>query len=217
MKRISCGLLFLLTLVLTAAGANSVTLAWNPNTETNLAGYRLYWGTATRSYQFSNQVSAPATFVGTNWVQSSNTFNVVSNLDIGRKYYFAVTAFTSDGLESDYSEEVMFGGFKPGKPTTLRISGATNQTAAIWIENTSTSTTVQWSGDLQTWRSWAQVKTLDSSAPVGDAIFLSGISPDAARFWRAVADSAPATIAPASLPGGIRLTPLYPPLPSANP
>lgn len=213
MKRISSLLLLLLTVV-TLKAANSVTLAWNPNSETNLAGYRLYVGNASRNYP-------------TNYVAPTNVVNIggnpsctltVSNLDIGRKYYFAVTAFTSDGLESDYSDEVLFPGFKPGKPTTLRITSTTNQTAAIWINEPASSTTVQWSGDLQTWKGWAQVKTLDSSAPVGDAIFLSGFSPDTARFWRAVADATQVAPPPSSpLPAGLRLTPIYPPLPSANP
>lgn len=210
MKRISLTLLFLLTFVLSASAAQSVTLAWNANTETNLAGYRLYWGTGTRSYSTNLlQVLAPATTA------------TVTNLQVGYRYFFAVTAYTSDGLESDYSDEVSYRvpGTAPGspaRPSTLKLT-ATNQVAAIWIKDPPVSTTVQWSGDLQTWKGWAQVKTLDSSAPVGEGIFLTGVAPETARFWRAMADPEPATFAPGSLPGGLRLTPVYPPLPTAIP
>lgn len=79
-----------------AIAGQSVTLAWNANTETNLAGYRLYYGTATRSYSGIVPVSAPQTRA------------TVTNLQAGGTYYFAVTAYTRDGLESDYSDEVSY-------------------------------------------------------------------------------------------------------------
>src|SRR5689334_23370161 len=76
---------FLLGLdIFQVAGAQSVTLAWNANTETNLAGYRLYYGPAPRNYSGHVQVVAPVT-AGT-----------VTNLVSGRTYYFAVTAYTRD-------------------------------------------------------------------------------------------------------------------------
>lgn len=77
-------------------GGQSVTLAWNANSETNLAGYRLYWGPSTRNYTNRNVVLAPT------------TQNVVSNLAAGSTTFFAVTAYTDDGLESDYSDEVSY-------------------------------------------------------------------------------------------------------------
>lgn len=94
----------------------SVTLAWNANSETNLAGYRLYWGPSNRTYTASQTVAA------------TNTTATVTNLVIGERYFFAVTAFTVDGLESDFSDEVDFG-FKPAKPANLRIQ-VSLQTAA---------------------------------------------------------------------------------------
>lgn len=216
MKKLLNGLSLLLAMVGIAGAANSVTLAWNPNSETNLAGYRLYWGTATRVYSGTNTVGTTiiTNVVGTNVIRSVQ--NVVSNLVVGRRYYFAVTAFTEDGLESDYSNEVDYG-FRPGAPTMLRMTGSTNQTAAIWIDSVNIQTTVEWSPDMQSWKGWAQVKTLDASAPVKDAIFLTGVSPDTARFWRAVGDSTPVTLPTEPLPTGLRLSPRLPPLPSANP
>jgi len=72
--------------------AGDVTLQWDPNTETDLAGYKVYYGTASRSY------STPIAIA----LQSSYT---VTGLPAGT-YYFAVTAFNQDGLESAFSNEV---------------------------------------------------------------------------------------------------------------
>src|SRR4029434_8853291 len=65
-------------------GAQSVTLAWNPNSETNLAGYKLFYGTASRTY--SGFVS----------LGSATTTGTINNLQSGLTYYFAVTAYCTD-------------------------------------------------------------------------------------------------------------------------
>jgi hypothetical protein len=93
----SVGWFALFGLVLSAIftiSAGGVILQWDPNPEPNVAGYRVYYGLASRSYTSSNDVSAPLTGV------------TISNLERESKYFFAVTAFDTDGLESDYSDEV---------------------------------------------------------------------------------------------------------------
>lgn len=82
--------------ILPVFGETSVTLAWNPNAEENVIGYRLYWGTESRSYLFNLTVPAPQTQA------------TVTGLLPGVTYFFAVTAFTNEGLESDYSDEVSY-------------------------------------------------------------------------------------------------------------
>jgi hypothetical protein len=74
---------------------DSVTLAWDPNSEPDLAGYRLYYGTATRTYDRTVEVSG-------------DTRISVDDLEPGSTYYFAVTAHNTAGLESDYSNEVAY-------------------------------------------------------------------------------------------------------------
>jgi len=76
--------------------AASVTLAWDPSPEPMLSGYSLYWGTNSRAY---DQIQ----LVELNTVQASAT-----NLVAGTEYFFAVTARTWEGLESDYSTEVSY-------------------------------------------------------------------------------------------------------------
>lgn len=71
----------------------SFTLAWDPNQEPDLAGYKLYYGTSSGSYQQSVDVG--------NLTQYS-----LSGLQNGVTYYFAVTAYDTEGYESGYSNEV---------------------------------------------------------------------------------------------------------------
>jgi hypothetical protein len=75
------------------AFAGSATLHWQANTESDLAGYRVYYGTSSRSY-------GPPVPVG------NVTSYRIDNLKPGSTYYFAVTATDSFGNESGYSQEV---------------------------------------------------------------------------------------------------------------
>ncbi len=84
--------LFLISLAAPQAAAADVTLQWDPNTETDLAGYKVYYGTASRTY------GAPVTI-------GLQTTYTVTGLTAGT-YYFAVTAFNTAGLESGFSNEV---------------------------------------------------------------------------------------------------------------
>src|SRR5438874_1541181 len=72
---------------------NSVTLAWNRSPGTNIVGYKVYYGVASRTY--------------TAVVSAGNSTNAtVSGLTSGATYFFAVTSYDPSGLESDYSSEI---------------------------------------------------------------------------------------------------------------
>lgn len=73
----------------------SVTLAWSASPSSGLAGYRLYSGGATRSY--TNVVTMPLVTTAT-----------LTNFVRGSTYYFSVTCYTTNGLESDYSNEAVW-------------------------------------------------------------------------------------------------------------
>jgi hypothetical protein len=81
-------------------------LAWDANSETNLAGYKLYYGTSSRAY--------------TNVSSLGNVLNTSVTLAEGNTYYFAVTAVNTLGAESDYSAEVSHN--IPGNRSPLTIS-----------------------------------------------------------------------------------------------
>ena len=84
-----------------AAGAQQLTLAWDASASSAVAGYRLYYGTNTRSYQF-------VTNTGLMLTQS-----VV--LPHRGRWFFAATAYDTNGLESDFSSEVSWES-KPAPP-----------------------------------------------------------------------------------------------------
>ena len=73
----------------------NATVSWNANTESDLAGYRIYVGTRSGSYGF----------VGPFEVTKSTSFTV-PNLPLGATYFFAVSAFDKSGNESAKSAEV---------------------------------------------------------------------------------------------------------------
>src|SRR6516164_2304566 len=75
--------------------AQSVTLAWDPSSGPNLAGYRVHEGTSSGIY-------TQVLYVG------NVTTATISNLTAGVTFYFAVTAYNTSGLESTYSNEVSF-------------------------------------------------------------------------------------------------------------
>ena len=70
------------------------TLIWDPNTEPDLAGYKLYYGLSSGNYPYIVDVGNQTTYT-------------LSNLEVGKTYYIAATAYTTAGLESDYSNEVV--------------------------------------------------------------------------------------------------------------
>lgn len=85
-----------------STGSTSVTLNWEAPTEnnngsalTNLAGYKIHYGTASKDYTEVVAVSNP----------SLNRY-VIDSLQSGT-YYFAITAYNSAGVESPMSGEVV--------------------------------------------------------------------------------------------------------------
>lgn len=74
---------------------------WAPNTETNLAGYKIYYGTASRQYSDLVDVKKATLVAG-------RVYGAVTGLAAGTTYYFVATAYDTDGFESDYSKEVVW-------------------------------------------------------------------------------------------------------------
>ena len=100
-KRSTTQTIFFIILIFSAitvsahyAHGTSVTLAWDPNSPVeNVVGYRLYYGNESRNYGFMVEI------VG-------ETLKKISGLKKGQNYYFAVTALSEAGQESDFSEEI---------------------------------------------------------------------------------------------------------------
>jgi hypothetical protein len=73
--------------------AAQVTLGWDANTNQDLAGYIIHKGTSSRNYDASMDIG--------NWTSAT-----IANLADNETYYFAVAAYDTDGIESEYSNEV---------------------------------------------------------------------------------------------------------------
>lgn len=81
------------------AKTEGYTLEWDANTEPDLAGYKVYMGTASGEYSLIETINerlALPKYEG----------EVIENADKLTTFYFAVTAFDADGLESGFSNEV---------------------------------------------------------------------------------------------------------------
>ena len=74
---------------------NVATLSWDPNSEANLAGYKLYL--TTQSGRYGSSFAA---------VPASVTTYQVPGLQPGTVYFFAITAYDTSGRESIPSNEV---------------------------------------------------------------------------------------------------------------
>ena len=82
-----------------AGGTGSVSLAWNVPTTyvdgtpaTGPVGFKVYYGTASRTY--------------THIIDVKNVPSYTVNSLYPGTYYFAITAYDSSGIESDYSTEL---------------------------------------------------------------------------------------------------------------
>ena len=88
-------LLFIMSLVFTQASfAAQLTLTWDANPDASaVVGYKVHYGYASGDYTFVADAGNATTIT-------------LSGLDANRIYFFAATAYDSNGLESDYSEEL---------------------------------------------------------------------------------------------------------------
>ena len=80
---------------ITVLDTNSDILAWDENTEEDIAGYKVYYGISSSNYDDIIDVGNQTTYD-------------LSDLVSGVTYYLAVTAYNSSGNESGYSNEVVY-------------------------------------------------------------------------------------------------------------
>lgn len=72
-----------------------ITLAWDFNTEPDLAGYKLYFGNSSRNYTQVIDVGMTDQFT-------------IKDLIEGTVFFFALTAYNQKGVESSFSNEVQY-------------------------------------------------------------------------------------------------------------
>jgi hypothetical protein len=112
-----------------------MTLAWDPNTEPDLGGYKVYYGPSSGTYVVPLNVGDVTNYT-------------LTGLTEGQVYYAAVTACDQSGNESAYSDEVSGAAREPTQTYTVAtnppglqiiVDGATYTTPKnfSWIPGTS--------------------------------------------------------------------------------
>lgn len=97
MRRAVVALCSILTVALAASASAqtaAVRVAWDANTETDIAGYRLHYGTSSGKYTAVVDVG-------------NRTDHSLPGLAEGRAYYVAVQAYNKAGITSDLSGEIV--------------------------------------------------------------------------------------------------------------
>ncbi|WP_052440697.1 Ig-like domain-containing protein, partial [Geobacter sp. OR-1] len=74
------------------SSASSVILRWDPNTEPDLAGYKVYYAPESGTFDAATPIDV-----------QNQTATTIDGLDPAKSYSFAVTAYNSSGLESGFS------------------------------------------------------------------------------------------------------------------
>jgi hypothetical protein len=87
--------LLILTCPLGKAMAADITLAWDHNSEPDLAGYKLYIGNSPQNYTQIIDLGLTTQYT-------------ISNIIDGTVYFFSLTAYNQRGLESSFSNEVRY-------------------------------------------------------------------------------------------------------------
>jgi hypothetical protein len=85
-------LMMILCFVYSQAMAASVRMSWNPHNKPSSLRYHVYYGTSSHAYSTALDAG------------SSSTIEI-DDLEAGKTYYMAVTAYNTAG-ESDFSDEV---------------------------------------------------------------------------------------------------------------
>jgi len=131
----------MLSFQLPVHAAQSILLTWNPSAATNVAGYKIYVGTASGSY---------ATVIN-----AGNTTNaVISGLITGQTNYIAASSYDSAGHESALSAEIVY--VVPVVPATLGQAVRTGGNFEFTVSGASGEKyVVQASTDLTSWVSVA--------------------------------------------------------------
>jgi hypothetical protein len=159
--------------VMCALGLHAApTLQWDPNPEPDIAGYKVYIGTLSGQYSRSVDVGPLTSYL-------------LAGLNAGETHYLAVTAYTSAGIESPFSDEVIY---------TPAIDGITSRVIPSNFIPTDGTATIQFPGILgqrvrilatSDFETWTQVYSTTVTLN-GVVSFSDGAMNRPARFYRVV-------------------------------
>ena len=89
----------------TGKSSGEATLSWSANTESDLAGYKIYYGTSPRTGDCPQASYLEKLDVGKTDTADKPTYKI-ENLDTGKTYYFSITSYDVSGNESCFSLEM---------------------------------------------------------------------------------------------------------------
>lgn len=149
--------------------APPVNLVWNPNPESNIAGYKVHFGSSSGNY--SQVIDVPG-----------QNFAALPQLILGNTYYLAVSAYNTDGQESPKSTELVLSATPPApaESTSFTMSGPGSGKLAWKHPKTSTTSAtggpaegfaVYGSEDLVTWTLVQNVGTDDATRSDGQYLY----------------------------------------------
>ena len=132
----------ILLLPVTVLAANQVTLAWNANSETSLAGYRIYYKSGSSGEPYNgngiDQGSSPVDYPLSKLSDSSGPEVTLTGLTEGIDYYFVATAYDKYGNESGYSNEVVLKAEPIPSPKVHQLKASVNGNGTISPTGTTT-------------------------------------------------------------------------------
>jgi len=121
---ISVAIIFLASMAM----AGTATFSWLPNSEPDIAGYKIHYGPATRDYVSVAECGLPETNENGR-VECTVTDTPAENT------FYAVTAYDTSGTESDFSNEVSDDA-PPGPPGGFEYVSTTTTTTKTVTETT---------------------------------------------------------------------------------
>jgi hypothetical protein len=146
--------------------AAEVTLAWDPNPEPAVQGYRVYYGKASGFY--TNVVDV-----------GRSTDCVIQGLEAGTTYFFACTAYSATGDESNFSGEIVYA-------TEGTSSSATSSSSGSWASARCFIATAAWGSwlapEVVTLREFRDRYLLTNSPGQAFVDWYYRVSPPAAAF-----------------------------------
>jgi hypothetical protein len=156
----------------TNSQAANVNLSWSPSTDADLAGYSVYYGTASRTYGTPVNVGLVSAYTLTG-------FNAGT-------YYFAVTAYDSSGNESAFSNEASRTITSTPDTTAPVISGvgasslASSGATINWTTNEASDSQVEYG----TTTAYGSSSTLSTSLVTSHSMVLSGLQASKLYHYR---------------------------------
>jgi hypothetical protein len=181
----------------------TVNASWNANPETNIAGYKLSYGSSSGSY--------------TSTMDVGNVTNAVVQIVAGQTYYFAVQAYNTAGQLSPYSTEVPFPlptppAAPPPTPTLTALSPASGPVGTpititgLNFGSTPGASSVTFNGTLATpatWSATAIAVPVPTGATSGNVVVTVGGVPSNALPYSVTAPTLPSpTLTALSPPSG---------------